>query len=329
MRVGRKSIAQGLVVLAFVALIAAVDMTTAAAAANSRCGALATSYNPQNRPIYQHVVVLMEENLGYDRFLTTPDTPFLSQLARDCGSATNFHAATHPSQPNYMAATSGFATAVGARTGNNNIFRQLQDRGRTWKSYQESMPSNCYSRSTSVYKPGHDPAAWYTNLRSPVNTCAQNDVPLAPALSNAIANDALPAYSWITPNECHIFYWVPACSTASSQATRQGDLWLSTLLPKLVAMPSYKAGKTLIIITFDEGSNGGTAGVDCTSPNYYNSHPDCHIPTVAVSPYITPGTRDGSDQNLYSLLGTTQDILGLPRLGRAVGQPSMRPGLHF
>ena len=73
----------------------------------------------------------------------------------------------------------------------------------------------------------------------------------------------------------------------------------------------------------------GTAGADCTSPAYYSRHPDCQIPTVVVSPYVTPGTVDGTDLNLYSLLATTQDALGLPRLGRAVGQASMRATMRF
>ena len=55
----------------------------------------------------------------------------------------------------------------------------------------------------------------------------------------------------------------------------------------------------------------------------------CLIPTFVLSPYVVPGARDTRDHNLYSLLGTIEDILGLPRLGRAVGQPSLRPGLRF
>jgi phospholipase C len=228
-----------------------------------------------------------------------------------------------------MAATSGVASHVGTMVDNDNIFHQLQVAGKSWKAYEESMPSSCLGTSTSTYKPGHNPAYYYRNLRSP-NTCATNDVPMSPSLDNDIANDTLPGYSWITPNECHVFYWVSSCSTPQSQRIPQGDAWLKALLPRLTAMPSYQAGKTLIVVTFDEGREStNTNYVDCTDPAYYAGHADCQIPTVVVSPYIVSGTADGSDQNLYSLLGTTQDVLGLPRLGRAVGAPSMRPGLGF
>jgi phospholipase C len=299
-----------------------------ALAAGSPCGSLAAGYDPTHPPHYDHVVVLMEENWSYNAFMASSQAPYLKQLNATCGSEKNFHNATHSSQPNYMAATSGIASGVGVHVANNNVFHQVQAAGRTWRSFEESMPTACLGSSVGFYKPGHNPAVFYDDLRTPTNTCSTWDVPLDPTLSNDLQADTLPAYSWVTPNLCHAFYWVPACPTPQGAKEAQGDTWLSAMLPRFTALPSYQAGKTLIIITFDEGQ-GGTAGVDCTDPSYYVNHPDCHIPTVVVSPYIASGRSDSSDQNLYSLLGTTEDILGLARLGRAVGQPSMRPGLRF
>ncbi|MGZ4607328.1 MAG: alkaline phosphatase family protein [Oryzihumus sp.] len=294
----------------------------------SPCGSLSGSFDPANPPQYDHVVVLMEENWSYQSFATSTAAPFLTQLSLSCGNETNFHAATHTSQPNYMAATSGIASAVGAQVANANLFEQLQSIGKTWRSYEESMPANCSGSSVAPYKPGHNPAYYYTDLLSPLNTCVQNDLPLDAVLPAAIATDSLPAFSWITPNLCHDWHWSTACTGASSERVSAGDAWLSNLIPQLTAMPSYQAGRTLIVVTFDEGE-GGVSGVDCTDPAYYVSHPDCQIPTVVVSPYIAPGTTDATDLNLYSLLGTTEDILGVPRLGRAVGQPSMRATMPF
>lgn len=326
MRTARTTLATGLATLAFTAA-----MTTAvptANAADAYCGALAGSYDPQQPPQYEHVVVLMEENVSYNAFVGSQHMPFLHQLADDCGLATDFHAATHPSQPNYMATTSGIATGVGNRTADDNVFHQVQASGGTWKLFAESMPRPCAGGKTGTYQPGHTPAVWYTDLRSPTDTCTQDQVPMSPALDDAIAYDALPDYTWITPNQCHDFHWQSNCGFPRSQVAATSDAWLAGLLQRLAAMPSYQAGATLILVTFDEG-DGGSKGVDCTNPSYYASHPDCHVPAWAVSPYVAPGARDASDQNLYSLLGTTEDILGLPRLGRAVDQPSMRPGLGF
>jgi hypothetical protein len=75
------------------------------------CGQLAGP--PQT---YSHVVVIMEENLSYQDAIGNTDAPYLNMLASDCALATNFHNETHPSQPNYMAATSGYATGVGVHS---------------------------------------------------------------------------------------------------------------------------------------------------------------------------------------------------------------------
>ncbi len=111
-------------------------------------------------------------------------------------------AATHPSQPNYMAATAGIATGVGVKTGNDNIFSQAEVAGQTWKSYQEDMITNCGGAS-GFYRPGHNPAFYYTDIAA---TCRTNDVPLT-ALDADFATDSLPTFSWITPNNCNDMHW--------------------------------------------------------------------------------------------------------------------------
>jgi phosphatidylinositol-3-phosphatase len=300
-----------------------------AAADGGPCGSL--PYDHTNLPTYDHIVVIMDENLSYPALEKPGVAPYFKSLAQACGSETNMHAATHPSQPNYMAATSGIATGVGVRTGNDNIFHQAQPAASTWGVFEESMPYDCSANDSTTapnYKNGHNPAFWYNDLRMPINTCKSYDVPMSPGLDSTIATDTLPTYSWVAPNMCDDMHWATTCTYPQTSRVAVGDAWLSAFIPRLTAMPSYLAGKTLIIITFDEGG-AGTVAVDCTNPTYYVSHPDCNIPTLVISPYIVPGTTDASSHNLYSLLATTEDILGYPRLGQALTQPTMRTGLSF
>lgn len=320
-----RRLAAGLVGLSLLAAAVASGVTPSAATTGP-CGGLTPPAN--GSPSYSHIVVVMDENVSYATFQKTADAPYLHALASQCGSETFMHAATHPSQPNYMAATSGKATGVGVHTANANIFQQAQAHSDTWKSYEESMPASCAANS-GFYKSGHNPAFWYTNLRSPSNTCLLYDVPLAPALDTDIENDSLPSFSWITPNACNDMHGLSSCSQPSSQRIAVGDAWLSDLIPRLTALPSYQAGQTLILVVWDEGNGAGPAGADCTDPAVYSNQPSCRIPTIVVSPYVQPGVTDSGDHNLYALLGDMEDILGYPRLGRAVGQPSMRPGLGF
>jgi hypothetical protein len=124
-------------------------------------------------------------------------------------------------------------------------------------------------------------------------------------------------------------HWKTTCAQPESQAVHTGDQWLKQVVAQITATPSYQAGHTLIVLTWDEGSGSATKGSDCSLPSVYTKQASCQIPTYVLSPYIVPGARDTSDHNLYGLLATTEDILGYPRLARAVGQTSLRTGLGF
>src|SRR6266536_3112690 len=69
-------------------------------AAGSACG----TRTP--RP-YRHVIWIWMENQNYDSIIGSPYAPFTNRLAARCGLAMNYHNITHPSLPNYIAATSG------------------------------------------------------------------------------------------------------------------------------------------------------------------------------------------------------------------------------
>mgnify|MGYP001797268360 CR=1 FL=1 len=79
-------------------------------------------------------------------------------LAAQCGLATRFTAESHPSLPNYIAATSGGtqgvmddASPAAHPLDVPSIFSQVKDIGKTWRSYQESSPGNCSRESSNPY----------------------------------------------------------------------------------------------------------------------------------------------------------------------------------
>ena len=59
-----------------------------------------------------HVVVVIEENHGYERIIGNPDAAFINELAADGALLTNSHGIQHPSQPNYLALFSGSTQGV-------------------------------------------------------------------------------------------------------------------------------------------------------------------------------------------------------------------------
>jgi hypothetical protein len=71
-------------------------------------------------------------------------------------------------------------------------------------------------------------------------------------------------------------------------------------------------------LTWDEGE-GGTSN-DCATNT---TDVGCHVATVVVSPSTRPGTRSATLFNHYSLLASTERLLGLPLLGKAAGAHTM------
>jgi hypothetical protein len=87
-----------------------------------------------------------------------------------------------------------------------------------------------------------------------------------------------------------------------------GDTWLSRWLPQILAAPDFRAGRLVVVLTWDEGS---------TSTN--------HIPTVVVAPNAR-SVRVTAPGTLCGLLAMEEHILGLPLLGCARTAPSLGLG---
>jgi hypothetical protein len=300
--------------MAAFAAVMAIGVATAspAAAAADPCGLA-----PGPPATYSHVVVIMEENLSYPNAIGSAKAPYLNMLAQDCALATSFHNETHGSQPNYMAATSGFATGVGVHTSNTSIFQQVA----SWNELEESMGGNC-GATAPHYKRGHDPAFWYKPIAA---DCKQLDVPMRASDAGATTLPTA-AYTWITPNTCHDHHWETGCSGSSSTSVQAMDAWLSGTVQAIQQTADYQAGMTLILITFDEGQ-AGTVGENCADPS--NTDPSCHVATIAVAAGVQP-VKDATFYTHYSLLRSSEEALGITTfLGNAASANDMRPGMGF
>src|SRR5262249_39258385 len=151
------------------------------------------------------------------------------------------------------------------------------------------------------YASWHNPELYYTNIRS---ACAVDNVPMGTTSSgaflNALNSSSLPAFTSVTPD---------LCSDTHDCSIQTGDTWLQGWVPKIIASPLYQAGNTVLFITYDED--------DTVSGN--------HIVTIVVSPYTAPGTQSGTLYTHYSLLRTTEELLGITTyLGNAATATSMR-----
>jgi phospholipase C len=244
-------------VVALAAATAAPDAITS----HGPCGLQST---PPAR--WEHVIWIWMENESYDQVIDTASARYLTQLAHACGVATNYAAVSHPSLPNYIAATSGStwgiaddAAPVAHPIARPSIFSQVRAAGLSWRSYEESMPSNCDLSSAGTYAVKHNPADYYTSMRA---QCKRWDVPMGTLLSgpftSALRSGGLPSYTFVTPNLCDDMH---DCSVAT------GDAWLRRWVPTIVASESYRSGTTAVFITFDEGNGSNKVATVVVAPS--------------------------------------------------------------
>jgi phosphatidylinositol-3-phosphatase len=326
MRVGWGAGARGALVLLGAALLGAAGWAgqAAAATAGTHAATSAATSPSSSHPCgtsskpgtIKHVIFIVLENHSYGAILGSSQAPYFNTLAKDCGVATNYHNITHPSLPNYIAMTSGLplsslqkfvADCVPSSTCDTSA-KSIFAEGETWKSYEESMPSNCYQANSGNYVARHNPAVYYTTLSG----CSSNDE-LYSHLASDLADNQLPAFSFITPN---------LIDDMHNGTVADGNSWMSRNLPTILNSSEYKNGSTVIFITFDEGSDVGSYanGENCATNT---SDTSCHLPTFVISPSTKVGARSGTLFNHYSLLGTAEQLLHLSKLGQAADYPTM------
>jgi acid phosphatase len=91
---------------------------------------------------------------------------------------TNYKAVAHPSQPNYIAMIAG--STLGIRNDNFHdlnaptIVDLLEEKGLSWKTYQEDYPGECFVGATNNrYVRKHNPFISFINISTNPDRCAQ------------------------------------------------------------------------------------------------------------------------------------------------------------
>jgi len=90
-------------------------------------------------PAYDHIVVVIEENHALGEIIGNPQAPYTNSLASGGALLTNYHAITHPSEPNYFAlyagSTFGVADDADYAEPDPSLATVLQAAGKTFIGY--------------------------------------------------------------------------------------------------------------------------------------------------------------------------------------------------
>ncbi len=163
--------------------VAAVIAASAATATVAAAPAAAASF-----PQYDHVFLILDENLSYSQVIGNPDAPEVNALAADYGIATHYTGVGDPSEPNYVAMLGGSTFGIsddnpyfwpGHTVNQPNLMSQLEGAGKTWKAYLQGIPyagyrGYCYPAkclgipdADSLYRSKHNGIVNFANMQTP------------------------------------------------------------------------------------------------------------------------------------------------------------------
>jgi len=238
-------------------------------------------------PAFSHVVLIVEENHSYSDVMGNSTMPYFSSLASKYAVATQYYADGHPSIPNYLMLTTGqmetFDDGFSGTISDDNAVRELVNGGKTWKAYEESIPSAGYLGPDAVpYVRGHDPFSFLSDVQNSSSQAA-NIVPFTQFAAD-LANNALPQYAFIAPN---------LNDDAHDGTLAQADSWLQTNVAPLLANSAFQSSG-LLIITFDESEDSDIA------------NGGGHVATLIIGSQVKTGYQS---QTLYQHQSTLRLIL--------------------
>jgi hypothetical protein len=262
--------------------------------------------------------------------LTPTNAPYLMTAIRPSSAwFENYYAATHWSQANYVALTSGRFTACeqadggyACRDGVDNLFHQLDAARMSWKVWLESGSARCDTGSGSTCA-SNDPCpltGFYTTGNPPIDytdisyeECLANDIPAGTTedgmatFNSDLATGNVPDFNFVAPNGCDD--GERNCAPVNNRYT-QFDDFLAHEVPLIEASPAFRQNG-VIVVTYDEDQRmDGLAAKNGLGSGG-------HIACALLSPLARPGGYTSKTYS-YSVLRTIQDGFGLgPYLGAA------------
>jgi phospholipase C len=271
---------------------------------------------------FQHVFIIMMENTGFDSLIGNPNAPWINAAAEQYGLATNYFGVTHPSQPNYIAATSGSTNGIADDNDHTinvpNIVDQLEANGKTWKAYMQSY-SLCstpldHACGNQLYERKHNPFISYQDVQS--NPARVANIVDFSQFSTDLANNNVPDYVWISPDQCHDMHGRAAtpsdpCDFSQVQSLiATGDAFLSQTVSAIMNSRAW-TGNSVIFITWDESDFTGSGfqgfGDDrgcCDSPPGMGGG---NVVTLVISHSDHAPRTSGVAYNHFSMLATIED----------------------
>ncbi len=290
---------------------------------------------PKSLPVYDHVVIVVEENKDYEEIIDSHHAPYINgTLKAEGANFTRAFGEEHPSQGNYFWLFSGSNQGIGfvdqtPNRDNNpnypftaaNLGQQLIDKGLSFKGYAESLPaigdtvvaagidSSCGGGDRNeylIYARKHVPWASFANVPNGTTAATSSNLRFADFPSDYTQ---LPTVAFVIPNLHNDMH-----NCAISESVRTGDTWLRDNLDRYYQWA--KGHNSLLILTFDENNDtGGYVGL--TNPAHKSDrNQENRIATIFAGAHIKQGEyAEGKGITHVNMLRTLEAMYGLCRAG--------------
>ena len=267
---------------------------------------LATAVSKSSIPNFDHIVIVVFENWDSEDSLRSSLMPNYNKLADEYTFLDHYYGVRHPSLPNYIAMIGGDTFGITENCKDCFINAAslpdlIEASGRTWKTYQEDMPSPCFIGSEGDYEQKHNPFIYFDPIRLDKDRCERSIVPFS-ALQTDVEAGTLPNFIFITPNICNDGHDCPFDAA---------DKWLKQQLEILVPALDKAGGNYLVVMMFEEGDGNSSC---CGLPE---DDAGGRVPVVLMSPRVKTNFQDSTLYSHYSLLKTIAAAWGLPYLGHS------------
>jgi phosphatidylinositol-3-phosphatase len=330
----------GLVSVVALAAVAA-SAATAAGAAGARVatearehGASAPSrVSKEGVPAFGHVFLIIGENTTYSHLTATNAPYLLGTIKPRAAWLTNYYAATHWSQANYVALATGQFTRCEQQDGGiachqnvDNVYHQLDQAGLTWKVWLEAGTAKCDTGSggtctsntpcplTGFYTTGNPPILFddiegpggIWSPTTPSRECLANDVPAGTAtdgmsiFNSDLASGHIARFNTVIPNGCED--GEANCKPVNNRYT-QFDNFLAREVPKIESSPAFGSNGVIIVVYDEDERAGGLAAKNGLGSGG-------HVVCAIISPLAVAGSYDHKYYH-YSVLRTIEDGFGL------------------
>ena len=295
----------------YLSITLAVAILAAVAAVQLACGGYSAgsssnpSPTPATLPTFSHVFLVVEENHSFTEVIGNSSMPYLNGLASKYALAKQYFANAHPSIPNYLMLTTGQMETLNdnfsGTIGDDNVVRELVSVGKTWKTYQESIPSAGYlGGDAPPYVRRHNPFSLLSDVQNNPAQAA-NIVPFTPFATD-LANNSLPNCSFIVPD---------VNNDAHDGTLATADSWLQSNMAPLIASSTFQSGGLLVIL-FDEGELSDF------------NHGGGQVAAVIVSSNSKPNFQSQTLYQHQSTLRLVLEALGVKKFpGQAATAPEM------